>query len=313
MKRRKPLTFFVILALGVMVVCAGANDDHGVAEKLDVAGLHNVFRISDRLYSGSGPDGDEAFASLKKLGIKTILSVDGAKPDVERAKAFGLRYIHVPIGYNGVPREQALQIAKAVREIPGPFYIHCHHGKHRGPAAAAVARLCSDEECRVDDALAVLRIAGTDSRYSGLFKSIREFRRSTTEELEKLPAELPAVANVAGLTQAMVTLDHTWDNLKLVRVANWQAPPDHADIDPAHEALQLLENYQELLRLAELKSRPPDFQKWAEAGQASAKELEQILRAVNDKARVNGNAAEKSFQRASAACAQCHAKYRDLP
>lgn len=34
-------------------------------------GLHNVFRITDKLYSGNGPDGDEGFQSLQNLGIKT--------------------------------------------------------------------------------------------------------------------------------------------------------------------------------------------------------------------------------------------------
>ena len=41
-----------------------------------------------------------------------------------------------PIGYDGVPREQALRMIKAVQVAKGPVYFHCHHGKHRGPAGA---------------------------------------------------------------------------------------------------------------------------------------------------------------------------------
>src|SRR5262245_6224214 len=55
-----------------------------------VPGLHNVYRLGDRLYSGSSPEGDAGFASLRKLGVKTVLSVDGARPDLERARRYGL-------------------------------------------------------------------------------------------------------------------------------------------------------------------------------------------------------------------------------
>src|SRR5262249_601182 len=59
-------------------------------------GLHNVFRLTERLYSGSSPEGEEGFLSLQRLGIKTIISVDGARPEVERARKLGLRYVHLP-------------------------------------------------------------------------------------------------------------------------------------------------------------------------------------------------------------------------
>lgn len=106
-------------------------------------GLHNVFRITDKLLSGSVPEGDLGFQTLQKLGVKTIITVDGAKPDVERAKKFSMRYVHLPIGYDGVPADQGLRLAKAVRDLPGLIYMHCHHGKHRSPAAAVVVKLCS--------------------------------------------------------------------------------------------------------------------------------------------------------------------------
>src|SRR4051794_15740036 len=70
---------------------------------LEVEGLHNVFRVSARVYSGSVPEGDEGFASLHSLGIKTVISVDGMQPDVEAAGRYGLGYVHLPFGYDGVP------------------------------------------------------------------------------------------------------------------------------------------------------------------------------------------------------------------
>src|SRR5262245_28041450 len=150
--------------------------------EIEIDGLHNVFRVSPQIYSGSGPEDAKAFAALAKLGIKTIISVDGARPNVTAAKKAGLRYVHLPIGYGGVPNERVVQLAKALHELPGPFYIHCHHGQHRGPAAAAVAQLCADEKCTVADALMLLKSAGTDARYKGLFESITKFERPKPTE-----------------------------------------------------------------------------------------------------------------------------------
>jgi protein tyrosine phosphatase (PTP) superfamily phosphohydrolase (DUF442 family) len=279
---------------------------------VEAEGLHNVLRISDKIYSGSGPEGPKSFAALRRLGIKTVISVDGARPDVELARRHGLRYVHIPIGYNGVLRPQALQLAKAVRDLPGPVYVHCHHGKHRGPAAAAVTLLCADFNCTVEEALAVLRAAGTDPRYTGLFESVKRFERPTDRELARLTRELPEVVAVAALTQAMVGIDHAWDNLKLSRDAGWKAPPDHPDIDPPHEALQLQEQYRELARLPAVKGRPEDFRSWVAEGEQTARNLEKVLRVVKGKA-VDLEAAEKAYRLSAATCTRCHTKYRDVP
>src|SRR5262245_42817749 len=118
------------------VVAAGAvSPSTAKPEKLAVEHLPNAYRITDKVISGGLPEGDAAFQELADLGVKTVISVDGMKPDVETAKKHGLRYVHLPHGYDGVPSERVLELAKAVRELPGLIYIHCHHGKHRSPAA----------------------------------------------------------------------------------------------------------------------------------------------------------------------------------
>jgi protein tyrosine phosphatase (PTP) superfamily phosphohydrolase (DUF442 family) len=273
--------------------------------------LDNVYRITDKLFSGSSPEGDEGFESLQKLGVKTIISVDGARPDIARAHRYGLRYVHLPIGYDGVPDRQALRLAKAVRDLPGPIYIHCHHGKHRGPAAAAVVHLCLDEQCSVETALDEMRRAGTDPRYTGLYAAPRRIHRPTSEELDRVPGDFPEAAEVAALAQVMVGVDDTWEHLKQVRSAGWKVPPDHPDLDPAHEALQLVEHFREADRIPEVRERSEEFRRWLADAESAAGELEGLLRAADKKP--DAVVAEKAFQGAGAACARCHAKYRDVP
>ncbi|MBL8794076.1 MAG: hypothetical protein JNM56_09225 [Planctomycetia bacterium] len=279
-------------------------------EKVELAGLHNVLRVSDRLYSGSSPEGDTGFASLQKLGVKTVISVDGAKPDVERARQFGLRYVHLPIGYDGVPREQALKIARAVRDLPGPVYLHCHHGKHRAPAATAVVQLCLDDRCSIANALATMQTAGTSPHYTGLYAAPGEFRRPSKLELDRTPADFPEIAKVSGLIEVMIEIEHRWDHLKLVRAAGWKAPPTHPDIDPAHEALQLAEHYHEMARRPDVQDRPEDFRRWTTASEKGAKLLETALRV---RPAPDAKQAELGYKQAATACTQCHAKYRDVP
>jgi hypothetical protein len=328
--RRAAWTLLLLLLFGGMASCGPREPQAGLpAEtpprgtarealpsdpaKVEAPGLHNVYRITDTLFSGSSPEGDAGFRSLQNLGVKTVLSVDGARPDVELAHKYGLRYVHLPIGYDGVPREQALRIAKAIRDLPGPFYIHCHHGKHRGPAAAAVAHLCLDARCGVEAAVAEMRRAGTDPRYKGLYETPKRLHRPTAADLDRVPADFPEVAPVAALAQVMVGVDERWDNLKLVEAAGWRVPPDHPDLDPPHEALQLLEQYREAARLPQVKERPDDFRRWLADAEGAAEELEGVLRRGKERTTVDAMAAERAFRMVEAACTRCHARYRDVP
>jgi len=318
-----------LLILAVIVFCAGcrrseatkpASEPATPAEAYpigetprDLAGLHNVCRVSDKLISGGVPEGDAGFTTMEKLGVKTIISVDGAAPDIARARGFGMRYVHIPIGYDGISREQAVRLAKAVRDLPGLVYMHCHHGKHRSPAAAAVVRHCLDDRCGVEAAVEVMRRAGTDPRYVGLYAAPKQVRRPTAEELDALPADFPEVAKVSALAQMMVIVDERWDRLKLVRAAGWKVPPRHPDVVPAHEALQLREAYHECARVPKLKRYPEEMQRWLAEAEKQATALETALRPTKGGTGVDTKAAEAAFTLLADGCKQCHARYRDRP
>lgn len=280
--------------------------------KIKAAGLPNVIRISDKLLSGGMPDGEEGFRSLQQLGVKTAISVDGAKPDIEMARKYGIRYVHLPIGYDSVPKDQGLRLARAVRDLPGLVYLHCHHGKHRSPAAAVVVKLCLDESCTVDTAVALMRRAGTDPKYIGLYGSPKDVHRPTRNELDKISSDFPEVAKVSELMQNMVHIDERWDHLKQIKTAGWKAPKDHPDLEPAHEALMLWEHYVETGRLPDTDKRPVDFRKYLKEAESAAKDLEIGFQALNAGNATPGDV-EKAFRRNEASCIQCHAKYRDVP
>ncbi len=265
-------------------------------EAQDAAGLHNLYRVSPNLWSGSSPDGDAGFASLQSLGIKTVISVDGAAPEIATAAKYGLRYVHLPVGYDGIPRERVLEMAKVVRDLPGPVYVHCHHGKHRGPAAAAAIRLCLAPDFTPEQAEAWMKQAGTDPRYTGLFELPKNLKRPTKAELDAAPADFPSVARVADLTRMMVAVDGIWDKLKATKTANWPEPAISAG-----DAVLLIEHYREAKRLPQ----SAEFTKFLAAAETEAGTLEWALRQPDAKG------ADAAFAASQALCQRCHGEFRD--
>jgi protein tyrosine phosphatase (PTP) superfamily phosphohydrolase (DUF442 family) len=266
----------------------------------DYPHLHNLMQVTGRIYAGSEPHGEAAFAELKKLGVKTVVSVDGARPQTELAAKHGLRYVHIPIGYDGVPDEAGKSLARVMQEAEGPIYFHCHHGKHRGPAAAAVACVASGA-ADGEGALEILRRAGTSEGYAGLWRDVEDFHPPAADE--ELP-ELVAVAEVGSMAAAMAQIDRAKDNLALANEARWSAIAEHPDIVAAQEAIILREALHETGRhLA--GDYDQAFANLLAESEAIAIELEAAIKSGQHEA------ADRHFDKLITSCKTCHVKYRD--
>ncbi len=276
-----------------------------VATPIEIAGVHNAFRASDRVYSGSQPEGDEAFEALAKLGVKTIITVDGGKPDVEAARKHRLRYIHLPIGYGGVPKERAEQLAKAAKTAEGKMFVHCHHGMHRGPAAVGI--VCETiENWSPETAEVWLKQAGTSPDYPGLYRSVREYKVPGAEQLATLGG-LPEIAETEALVDAMVAIDERLDHFKAIEKAGWKTPPGQTDLSPVHEATLLWEHYREIARTEDTAKRPEDYRSKLAAAERAAAALRTALGATPPD--LAGAAA--ALKEGSQQCGACHKVYRN--
>lgn len=283
-------------------------------EKLTTRHLPNAVRVHAKVISGGLPAGLPAFEELRSLGVKTVISVDGALPDLVSAENCGLRYVHLPHGYDGIPATRAAELAKAVRDLPGPIYIHCHHGKHRSPAAAATACVAAG---LIDHsaALTVLQIAGTSPHYRGLFESTESAEPLDQALLNQLHADFPAAGKLPAMAEAMVALEQTHEHLKAFEKAGWKQLPGKPDLTPEHEALLLREHYAELLRSEVVQQQPDRFRQLLTEAETQAHKLEDALRAWNA-----ASAAERLPEMIPAAlqaindnCQTCHQAFRDVP
>lgn len=278
---------------------------------LSAPGIHNLFAIGTNVFSGSVPENDQAFAALAKLGVKTIITVDGGKPDVEAARKHGIRYVHLPHGYDGISANVQAQIVKAAETSQGPLYVHCHHGQHRGPAAVAVVCMAREGWTK-DQAYAWLMTAGTATNYAGLYDVVKSFEKPSAAQLNAITS-LPEVAKVSGLTDSMVGVDHRWDNLKAVRAAGYKAPKDSPDIVPANEAVVLWEHYREAQRLPESQKHGQQLIGLFETGEAEVKEAEALLRSFAASPTPETQARlDRNFDAIGKTCAACHKAYRDV-
>jgi protein tyrosine phosphatase (PTP) superfamily phosphohydrolase (DUF442 family) len=273
----------------------------------ELLGLPNVCRVSEKLLSGGLPAADEGFGTLKALGVRTVISVDGARPDVERARKFDMRYVHLPIGYDGVPRDQGLRLARAVRDLPGLVYVHCHHGQHRSPAAAIAVQRCLDAACSTEEALAFLKRAGTAPSYKGLYSATSQFTAISSDELDRVSADFPEVAELNDFVKLMVEVERRFDRLKKLKEAGWKMPAKHPDLDAPHEALLLREAYTELARLPEARQRGEELHRSLIEASAEVQSLENALAAGKSRA------ADAALAKAGATCGRCHSKHRDVP
>jgi protein tyrosine phosphatase (PTP) superfamily phosphohydrolase (DUF442 family) len=283
---------------GLLLIAArfGASqaDDPSLApaEPIHAPGIENLYRLDRRLYSGSQPEGVAAFEALRQLGVRTIISVDGTAPDADAARRHGIRTIHIPVGYDGVPRDAAARLIKAAQDAPGAVFIHCHHGKHRGPAAAAVCARALDGW---DAARARLWLeqAGTSPEYPGLFASVATFQAPGADELAAVtPDDLPERADVPDLVEAMAAIDARFDRIKAARTGS------DADLRPL--ARLLAEQLREAGRLDDARRRGPEFLGALRASEAIAAALEVAPTPA-------------AIERVARSCTACHARFRDRP
>ncbi len=159
---------FAALVAGCVTEEQKSTDD---IEKLGIEGVRNVYRLSPRIITGGQPDTEAGFVELQKLGVKTIVSVTDAEPDEEAAGRHGMKYVHVPMNYEGVSPGQREKILSAAAEASGPVYIHCDSGRNRAATAAAIC-LIGIEGKSSEDAIRWMKMRGVDEDKNKLYEAV---------------------------------------------------------------------------------------------------------------------------------------------
>ena len=175
----------------------------GIAPNVDAARTGTVLhRVRPRLLSGDRPETPTQWQSLADEGVTLVLSVDGMPSDAV-AERVGIARMHVPIGYDGPTGSELARLSAAFdrwQAEGGTLLVHCHHGRHRGPAVAALFARWSGTLSH-DDAESVLIRCGTSQRYANLWRLPQRQRPQPSA------ASVPAESLRRPLGSAMALLD----------------------------------------------------------------------------------------------------------
>jgi protein tyrosine phosphatase (PTP) superfamily phosphohydrolase (DUF442 family)/cytochrome c556 len=278
-------------------------------DKLPTRGIENLYRVTPRLFSGGTPDGDAAFEHLKSLGVKLVISVDGGTPNLAAAKKAGIRYIHLPMGYDTVSHEQATKLAAALRASEGAVFVHCHHGRHRGPAAMS-AVLVSCEGWSREDAIAWMKQAGTAPEYAGLYAAIESFRAPSDEEIAAV-GQLPETSPVSGTVESMVAIDELWDEFKEWEKGAFATPASTDEFQPAARVMLLCEQFDELRRHADSTRRGEKYMQLLRDASSTADELRRQITNPEPDPKKQADALAARVNAVTKSCIACHETFRN--
>lgn len=279
--------------------------------------LPNAIQVDDGVVSGGQPAGDAGFAALAARGIRTVISVDGMKPEVALASKHGLRYVHLPHGYDQVPQKTGRSLAKAIESLPKPIYIHCHHGRHRSPAAAAVGCIQAGR-LTTEQGMQLLQTARTCEEYGGLYRSVQTAQPLDHATLANEPADFPAVVQLPPVVDHMVDMQHSLDQLM-----SWQQPePQRAasanNVDPGanrqrETAVLLMESLKEFDRSQATQQRP---EPWRELTSNAISKSQQLVatytRSKAESSEVDPRAKRRQLlEQIRTDCRSCHRQFRN--
>jgi protein tyrosine/serine phosphatase len=108
--------------------------------------IKNFGRI-DQNYRGGHPKHDD-YAYLSSLGIKCVIDLERRSGDTEKEKVerAGMRFCRIPMSDSEKPTAQQVQeFLKIVNDPKNqPFFLHCHAGRDRTGAMAAIYRMAHD-------------------------------------------------------------------------------------------------------------------------------------------------------------------------
>ncbi len=144
-----------------------------------VPGLANFARLTPQLYRGAQPS-EEGLRELKRLGIKTVVSLRSWHSAKAWIEAAGLKAVELPLHADVFgstpPTEEDLARFFGVILDPEaqPVYFHCAHGKDRTGTMAAVYRM-EVEGWSAEEAIAEMQHFGYHDIYRDLIGFIRSY------------------------------------------------------------------------------------------------------------------------------------------
>jgi tyrosine-protein phosphatase SIW14 len=165
-----------------------------VSERLfGLPGLTNVGRVAPGIFRGAQPE-PEGYATLKAMGIKTVINLRTRHGKREAVEAAGMRYVEIPMSFLKNVDPAAVRKALSVMTDPAsqPVFVHCSRGVDRAGVVAAIYRMEVDGWSEAE-AEAELEAFGFHEVWFQLKKYVRRYQVGRGEVQEEVREEVRAV------------------------------------------------------------------------------------------------------------------------
>ncbi len=239
------------------------------------------------------------------MNVDTIICVDGVVPDVKTAREFGIKTVHIPLKYDSPSTSQIFDLATiASRKMRGNIYIHCHQGKHRSAAAAAIVSIALGS-LTLDEAKERMHVSQTSEAYKGLWIAVEQTKVIDVFDLLRNEKLYPSRVEPEGMTSQMIAIDEAMDNLIRVQNEHWNAPKEHPDLVGVAEAGIIADTFRNIQLSKEANSLPADFETQLINALHQASGLEEALLQNLPETEL-----DMYMQRVEQTCINCHSAFR---
>ena len=150
----------------------------------NLPGLGNAGRVAPGVYRGEQP-GPGGYATLKQLGIKTVIDLRTSESEKAQVEAAGMRAIAVPIEMTRKGLKEKVDQVVALMADPAnqPVYVHCRHGQDRTGIVVAAYRMTLDN-WSLKDVEAEMQSFGFNDVWVNFKKFIRSYKAPDGKALQ---------------------------------------------------------------------------------------------------------------------------------
>jgi len=139
-------------------------------------GLPSIGRVAPGIFRGAQPE-PEGYATLKEIGIRTVVNLRRRHGEREAVEAAGMRYVEIPMSF--LKKADPATVRKALSVMTDlanrPVFIHCSRGVDRAGVVVAVYRMEVDGWSEAE-AEAEMDALGFHEIWSQLKKTVKEWR-----------------------------------------------------------------------------------------------------------------------------------------
>ncbi len=161
------------------------------AQRLDKPGLPNLHKVSDALYRGAQPT-EEGYATLKAMGVKTVVCLRESTSNDEAARQAGLEPVHLSSDAWDLKLENVAAFLKVAADpARQPVFVHCRHGADRTGTMCAAYRIAIEKWAKGE---AILEMTRGGFGFHVNFENLVEFLEKLDVDALRRQAGLAAVA-----------------------------------------------------------------------------------------------------------------------